>query len=98
MLLESAVGPRRDGTVIARVDQAKYVFEADASGVLVCEVPDADHVAFLLETGNFYPADAGDFEVAAALIAEADTEAGNDDAAPIEEPAAAKPSKTKKDK
>ena len=65
MKLEAEISPRTDGTLIATAGTGNaYTFRADADGRLVCDVPDQDDVAFLLDTGNFHPADEQDIEIA----------------------------------
>lgn len=91
MKLETIIKPRRDGTVLARFGEVLYTFVAGEDGTLACDVTDDAHVAHLLNTGNFYPADPESFEEAAALVAdpadegedEADDE-GDENAAPVE--------------
>lgn len=66
MKLQTTIPPRADGTVIARIDSStSYQF---AGKPLVCEVGDAAHVAFLLRTGNFIPAEGADFDEAVDLV------------------------------
>ena len=99
MKIETSIKPRKDGGVVVKVDDIKYEFKADESGVLVAEVENEAHISFLLNrSDDFMPADEADFAAAAALIAAAD-EDGDDEvdedetepvdlnAAPIEEPA-----------
>lgn len=69
MKIEAAIQPRRDGTVKATLDAVEYVFSKDDQERLVCDVENKKHIADLLNTGNFIPADEGDFELAAALSA-----------------------------
>lgn len=68
MKLETVIKPRRDGTVKVRLDGEEYVFtqEGDES-VLMGDVVRDDHIAHLLNTGNFAPAEFGDFSVAAKI-------------------------------
>lgn len=58
MKLATDIKPRMDGTVIAHVDDAAYEFKGQP---LECEVENEQHSAFLLNTGNFFPADSADF-------------------------------------
>ena len=61
MKLTTDIQPRKDGTVKAVVPahggakESVYVFQKDASGVLCCEVENEDHLAYLLDSGNFIP-------------------------------------------
>lgn len=99
MKLETTILLRRDGTVRAVVESETYVF-APEDGVLVCDVENDAHAAYLLGLGDYIPADEEDFQRAAAMTAKAvndpqddddddedDDEAPNMNAAPIEEPA-----------
>lgn len=107
MKLHSDIKPRRDGTVTAMVGEKSYVFSGSP---LAAEVDDAD-VAFLLNTGSFYPADAEDFERAGVKLSnalssseendEADDDDDEDDeiigdGAPLEALTPVKPSKRAK--
>ena len=67
MKLEANIKPRRDGTVTATFGPVQYVFSADDEGRLVSEVGVEEHIADLLNTGNFIPADEEDFAIAAAI-------------------------------
>lgn len=99
MLIETPLKPRTDGTVIARSDdKAIYIFKPDADGALVCDVTDEGHIAWLIGTGNFYPASGDDFTEASEIIAAADDvpgdegealddDEGDENAPLIEEPA-----------
>lgn len=99
MRLETTISPRRDGVVNVEIDGQKYVFAADESGAMVCDVKHDNHAAHLLKQGdNFLPYDEADFVKAAELArGDDDSNDGNDDddgedpvdmnAAPIEEPA-----------
>lgn len=69
MKLEANIKPRRDGTVKATFGAVEYVFAADEEGRLVADVGVDEHIAELLNSGNFIPADEVDFEMAAALSA-----------------------------
>lgn len=61
MKLTTDIQPRKDGTVKAVVPahggakESVYLFQKDASGVLCCEVENEDHLAYLLDSGNFIP-------------------------------------------
>ncbi|WP_146187729.1 hypothetical protein [Limnohabitans sp. T6-5] len=68
MKLATLIQPRVDGTVIVHGDDGKdYVFERDADGELVCDVDHEGTASALLTGGNFYPADAGDYDAALSL-------------------------------
>jgi hypothetical protein len=68
MKLTTDIKPRKDGTVIARASERAYTF-ADEGGMLVAEVHE-DDIGFLLDTGNFYPADEADIEAGIAAVVE----------------------------
>jgi hypothetical protein len=100
MKLETSIRPRKDGTVIANLpDKAKYEFKPGTDGALECEVDNDAHASWLIGTGNFYPAEAADFDEAAELLSaeakaeeEAEAEAKSEDEAQAQaEPAAEKP-------
>lgn len=76
MKIEANIKPRRDGTVKAAFGPVEYVFAADEDGRLVAEVGVDEHIADLLNTGNFIPADDEDFAIAAAI---ASPEIGDDE-------------------
>ena len=85
MKLETSIPPRRDGTVLVRFgNDILYTFAADADGALTCEVGDDAHVAVLLNTGNYYPADPESYKAAAALTA-GDADEEDDDAGDADE-------------
>lgn len=84
MKIETMILARKDGTVTADVGGEKYTFKADAGGALVCEVENPAHIAALVNTGNFYPADGEDFETAAALMDPVYTEADGSGSAEAE--------------
>lgn len=73
MKLTTDIKPRKDGEVTASVPGtpsvpgASYRF-ADKDGRLVADVAHDAHVAYLLDTGNFYPADEGDIDAGIAVI------------------------------
>jgi hypothetical protein len=70
MKLSTDIKPRADGKVVATAGGAAYVFVRDAeSGQLTCDVSNEAHVAYLLDTGNFYPADLGDIPAGLAAVA-----------------------------
>lgn len=60
MKLATDLKPRRDGSVLAEVGSAAYKFERDADGRFVADIESAADIAFLLDTGNFHPADESD--------------------------------------
>jgi hypothetical protein len=91
MKLHTSITPRRDGTVrVTGQDGQAYVFEVDADGELSCDVADEATLAWMLATGNFYPANPDDAERALGLVKAAAPEADeadpdddlDDDAAP----------------
>lgn len=84
MKIQTNLRPRTNGTVIARNAAGKpFVFKADESGALVCDIDDPALVAMLLARGDdFEPADPADFEAAQALVKGVvgdDDEDGEDD-------------------
>ena len=83
MKLQTEILPRRDGKLTVKaLDGETLVFEKDAAGILTGEVSDPATLEHLLRTGNFYPANEGDFQAAEALIAQPDPDAddeGDDD-------------------
>lgn len=72
MKLEANIKPRRDGTIKATFGAVEYVFAADEEGRLIADVGVDEHIAELLNSGNFIPADEEDFQMAAALSAPQD--------------------------
>lgn len=57
MKLQTSITPRRNGTVTALgQDRQTYVFAANATGELECDVADEATIVALLKTDNFYPA------------------------------------------
>ena len=69
MKLLTTIKPRSNGTVtLAGADGAIYIFTADETGALVCDVPDEALVARVLAAGTFEPADEADFAHAEALL------------------------------
>lgn len=80
MKLQTNIPPRRDGTVtVLGQDRQTYVFAADDEGLLSADVADEATVAALLATGNFWPADESDAELALALVKEAEKTARAED-------------------
>lgn len=58
MRLSTNIKPRTDGTVSVVVpgeDGARYVFLTGDSGVPECNVSHEAHIAWLRETGHFFP-------------------------------------------
>lgn len=75
MKLSTDIKPRADGKVVATAGGAAYVFVRDAeSGQLTCDVSNEAHVAYLLDTGNFYPDDPGDIPAGLAAVAAVETQ------------------------
>ena len=70
MKLSTDIKPRKDHQVKTTVPGTgtsparEYAFISDKSGVLVCDVENEAHISYLLDTGNFYPAD----DVAVAVV------------------------------
>lgn len=91
MKLQTSIKPRLDGTVkVLGQDRQTYVFAADDEGLLTGDVSDEPTIAALLATGNFWPADESDAELALVLVKEAEKSAhaedGEDDQDDEEEP------------
>lgn len=99
MKLETSIKPRKDGKVNVEISGEKYVFAADETGTLVCEVTNEANIGALLALGDFMPANEEDFAQADALAAQASDvgdegedepdDEGDMNAAPVEEPASA---------
>lgn len=70
MKLSTDIKPRKDGTVTATVpgDGARYVFSAGNGGALECEVTAEAHIAWLLNTGYFFPVDEADIDAGIAAV------------------------------
>lgn len=69
MKLMTDIKARADGNVNAvTADGTSYDFKPDADGRLVAEVEDDAHVGFLLDSGNFYPADEDDADAGIAAL------------------------------
>lgn len=82
MKLLTHIKPRTDGTVIFVGDDGeKYTFraDADADGVMTCDVEDEATLTRLLGLQNFEPADEADYEKANALAGSAKTDTDPDD-------------------
>ena len=90
MKLLTTIKPRKDGTVISRFGAEVCVFKPGEDGDMACDVADPAHIAFLLNTGNFYPANPEDYEEAVVVASAEDAEdddddaMGDDNAAPVE--------------
>lgn len=79
MKLLALIKPRKDGTINLTDSEGKaYLFKADESGDLVCDVDDEALVKRALATGNFAPADESDFDLAEKLVVQAVTEESGD--------------------
>lgn len=90
MLIEFVTTPRRDGSVLARMpDKTLYTFEkTDEPDVWVCDIPNDSHVAWLIGTGRFYPAQPDDFQAATDLVAgddSGDEVPGDEGDAPVDD-------------
>lgn len=69
MKLETSILPRRDGTINTLMpDKTTYKFKQDTHGAMVCDIDNESHVAWLIDTGRFYPASDEDFEQASKLM------------------------------
>jgi hypothetical protein len=80
MKLSTDIKPRKDGTVKVTVpDGTEYKFSVDGDGQLSAEVANADHIGFLLDTGNFYPVEEDDIDAGLKLVAGGDDDAQADD-------------------
>lgn len=85
MKLMTNIPARRDGTVIVHgLDGQTYVFRADATGELACDIGHKETVARLLLDGLFYPDDPADYDLAIEMTQGDDGDGDGDDAAPIE--------------
>ncbi len=79
MKLQTSIPPRRDGTVkVNGQDRQTYVFVADDSGDLTCDVTDEATVAQLLDSKMFWPADPAEMDKALTLIKKPTADASND--------------------
>jgi hypothetical protein len=79
MKLETTIPPRKDGTVNAEFSGIVYRFTPDEHGRLVAEVGNETHIATLLATDMFLPADENDFARASEIANTETTEEGEDD-------------------
>lgn len=78
MKLQTSIPPRRDGTVkVNGQDRQTYVFVADDSGDLTCDVFDEATVAKLLDSKMFWPADPAEMDKALTLIKKPATDGGS---------------------
>lgn len=74
MKLATDLPLRKDDTVTAAVPGAPgeratvYTFKAGASGQITADVDNEEHVGYLLDTGNFYPADEKDIGAGVAAV------------------------------
>jgi hypothetical protein len=69
MKLQTAIKPRRDGTInVLGQDRQTYVFAADDDGLLTGDVADEATVAMLINTGNFWPASENDAQKALEIV------------------------------
>lgn len=88
MKIETSIRPRKDGSLTASMpDGTRYAFAKDGHN-MVAEVDNEAHIAFLLASGNFSPADDSDFDAALAMVADgsddSDFDVVDESAAPIE--------------
>lgn len=85
MKLQTSIPPRRTGVVnVTGDDGLTYVFQPDATGILVCDVSDPPTLKRLLThpQGLFEPASEDDFEAAIAMskeVAKANLDPEDDD-------------------
>ena len=80
MKLQTSIPLRKDGTVtLAGLDGKSYVFKADESGDVVCDVEDAETLAHALQTENFWPADEEAYSEAEALLQQAAAKKAEED-------------------
>ncbi len=68
MKLITGIPPRKDGTVIATVPATdsvplgRYTFKPDVGGELSCMVEHGSHIAWLLDSGFYFPANEHDID------------------------------------
>ena len=77
MKLQTSIIPRRNGTInLLGEDGQTYVFQADASGDVVCEIADEPTIIHLLGSRGefFWPASEEDYAEAKALLDAADVD------------------------
>lgn len=95
MKLQTEIKPRRDGVVtLVGEDGKSYVFKADETGALVCDVDHELTIVTATRSGNFFPAFEEDEAAVMALAEKAapigdveddgEEEEPNPDAPPIE--------------
>lgn len=100
MKLTTDIKPRRDGKLTAKVpDGSVYRFEDEGDGYLVCDITNQADIEFLLDTGNFYPADGlavGGSGDGSELGDDEDSGDGGEDSPPVEANTPPKPSAAKK--
>lgn len=100
MKLATDVPLRKDGTVTATVPgeagqpTTGYVFRPDDSGQTTADVDCEEHVAWLLDTGFFFPADEADTMAGVAAVAAQNS--GDADESVVKEGPAPKPAKKKR--
>jgi len=69
MKLTTDIKPRKDGAVTASTpDGKRYVFAPGKDGALECEVATDAHIAWLLDTGYFFPVDEADIDAGIAAV------------------------------
>lgn len=80
MRLETTIPLRRDGTLgVSAPSGIRYAFEPDHdTGMPACDVENATDAAWMLECGDFYPANEADVEAANALLSDG-ADDGDDD-------------------
>jgi len=78
MKIETTIAPRKDGAVNVELDGSAYKFVADEHGRLMADIENDAHIAYLLDLGEFLPADEEDF-ARAAEIAGNDADDADDD-------------------
>lgn len=88
MKLITDINLRRDGTVkvTAVPSGTKYEFKPDESGAVVCDVDSEADIAYLLDTGYFYPAAEEDIDAGLAAVKDDDREDGDTPPPPAEAP------------
>ena len=69
MKLSTDIKPRKDGSVTAEIPgDGRYTFACTEGGPLVCDVTDESHIAWLLDSGHFYPLDEADINAGIAAV------------------------------
>lgn len=81
MRLETTIPLRRDGTLgVSAPSGTRYAFEPDPdTGMPACDVENATDAAWMLECGDFYPANEADVEAANALLSDGADDGEDDD-------------------